>query len=90
MAKKDSSSPRAKIISKKDCPFCEKLKAQLRLDGVTFHEVDRSVVEEFPYDTVPQMWLDGEHVGGYTDYMLRFHADNQESEGQNECRACEG
>jgi len=89
VAKKDSSAPRAKIIVSGDCPYCKKLKAQLKLDGVTFHEIDKSVVEEFPYKTVPQLWLDGQHVGGYTDYMQRFHADSGDG-GDNECKACEG
>ena len=90
VAKKDLSSPRAKIISKQDCPFCAKLKAQLKADGIAYHEIDRSVVEEFPYKTVPQLWLDGEHVGGYTDYMSRFHAAAGREEQQGECVACEG
>lgn len=89
VAKKDLSSPRAKIISKANCPFCTKLKAQLKADGISFHEIDRSVVEEFPYKTVPQLWLDGKHIGGYTEYMSSFHA--QSDQGQtNECTACEG
>jgi ribonucleoside-diphosphate reductase alpha chain len=89
VAKKDSSSPRAKIISKKDCPWCDKLKLQLKADGVTFHEIDRSIVEEFPYKTVPQLWLDGEHIGGYTEYMQRFH-DPDKGGKYEECEACSG
>ena len=89
VAKKDSQSPRAKIITKEGCPFCTKLKLQLKADGIRYHEIDRAVVEEFPYATVPQMWLDGEHVGGYTEYMQKFHAQQQPSQA-NECTACEG
>lgn len=89
VAKKDSSSPRAKIISKKDCPWCDKLKLQLRADGVTFHEIDRSIVGEFPHKTVPQLWLDDEHVGGYAEYMRRFH-DPDKGDKYEECEACSG
>ena len=89
VAKKDLSSPHAKIISKQSCPYCTKLKTQLKADGITYHEVDRSVVEEFPYSTVPQLWIDGEHIGGYTEYMTRFHATTR-SDQTNECAACEG
>ena len=89
VAKKDLSSPRAKIISKQACPSCAKLKAQLRADGITFHEIDRSIVEEFPYTTVPQLWIDGEHIGGYEDYMTKYHAATQ-SNSVSECAACEG
>ena len=89
VAKKNLSFPRAKIISKQSCPFCTKLKSQLKTDGITYHEIDRSVVEEFPYDTVPQLWIDGEHIGGYTEYMNRFHSSSL-SNRTNECSACEG
>lgn len=89
VAKKDLSSPRAKIISKANCPFCTKLKTQLKSDGISFHEIDRSVVEEFPYKTVPQLWLDGKHIGGYTEYMSAFHAESNQDQS-NECTACEG
>jgi ribonucleoside-diphosphate reductase alpha chain len=89
VAKKNLSFPRAKIISKQSCPFCTKLKSQLKTDGITYHEIDRSVVEEFPYDTVPQLWIDGEHIGGYAEYMNRFHSSPL-SNKTNECSACEG
>jgi glutaredoxin len=89
VAKKDLSSPRAKIISKADCPYCTKLKAQLKADGIAYHEIDRSVVEEFPYATVPQLWIDGKHIGGYIEYMNEFHAKSEPSQ-TNECAACEG
>jgi ribonucleoside-diphosphate reductase alpha chain len=90
VAKKDSLSPKAKIITKKECPFCEKLKTQLKTDGVIFHEIDRSVVEEFPYKTVPQLWIGGSYVGGYSEYMQCFHAPDNNDNGENECKACEG
>jgi ribonucleoside-diphosphate reductase alpha chain len=89
VAKKDLSSPRAKIISKQNCPYCTKLKSQLKADGVAYHEIDRSVVEEFPYATVPQLWIDGKHIGGYTEYMNEFHAKSEPAQ-TNECAACEG
>ena len=54
---KRETRPRAKIITKADCPYCVKLKAQLKADGITFQEVDRADVEHFPYATVPQLWF---------------------------------
>ena len=90
VAKKDSLSPKAKIITKDECPFCEKLKTQLKADGIIFNEVDRSIVVEFPYDTVPQLWVDGKHVGGYSEYMNCFHANDNKDNRENECKACEG
>lgn len=87
VAQKSSLGPRARIITKDGCPYCSKLKSQLKADGISYKEVDRSEVDEFPYETVPQLWLDGEHVGGYTDYMRKFH---DEGSKYVECEACSG
>ena len=87
VAKRDSK-PKAKIITKDDCPWCVKLKDQLKADGVDFQEVQRSDVENFPYATVPQLWLDSKHVGGYAEYMEAKHAIKTES--PEECEACQG
>ena len=86
VAKRDKK-PRAKIITKADCPYCVMLKDQLKADGIQYEEVDRASVEHFPYETVPQLWLDGAHVGGYTEYQSTFHDENTES---GECEACAG
>jgi ribonucleoside-diphosphate reductase alpha chain len=87
VARKSSLGPKARIITKDGCPYCSKLKTQLKTDGISFKEIDRSEVEEFPYETVPQLWIDGEHIGGYTEYMLKFH---DESSKYEECEACSG
>jgi ribonucleoside-diphosphate reductase alpha chain len=86
VAKRDTR-PRAKIITKDDCPWCVKLKEQLASDGVTFEEVDRAKVDHFPYATVPQLWLDWRHIGGYSEYMEAKHAIKTED---TECEACQG
>lgn len=88
VAKKSSQVTRARIITKDGCPYCSKLKAQLKADGISFKEEDRALIEEFPFATVPQLWLDGEHIGGYTEYMARFHGES--SDNYNECEACSG
>ena len=89
VAQKSSSRTRAKIITKNECPWCTKLKSQLKADGIAYKEVDRADAKEFPYETVPQLWLDGEHVGGYTEYMQRFHGSDNDSK-YAECEACAG
>ena len=81
--------PEAKVITKDGCPFCVKLKDQLKVDGIAYEEVDRASVEDFPYKTVPQLWLGGEHVGGYTDYMSLKHQDKNDDKYE-ECEACSG
>ena len=87
VAKRDKK-PRAKIITKVDCPYCVMLKNQLKADGIQYEEVDRALVEHFPYETVPQLWLDGAYVGGYSEYQSTFHDDNNTDSG--ECEACSG
>jgi len=81
--------PEAKIITKDDCPYCVKLKGQLKVDGIAYVEVDRASVEDFPYKTVPQLWLGGEHIGGYAEYMSLKH-QNQNDDKYEECEACSG
>jgi ribonucleoside-diphosphate reductase alpha chain len=85
---KREKKPNAKIITKVACPYCVKLKEQLKLDGISFEEIDRKDVENFPYPTVPQLWLSGEHIGGYTEYMEAKHASK--TEDYAECEACSG
>ncbi len=86
VAKRDKK-PRARIITKDDCPWCVKLKDQLKADGIQYEEVDRHSVEHFPYATVPQLWIDGNHIGGYTEYQSTYHDKDNEP---IECAACEG
>ena len=86
VAKRDKK-PRAKIITKDDCPYCVQLKTQLKADGIQYEEVDRASVDHFPYATVPQLWLDGTHIGGYTEYQSTYHDENTQSD---ECEACAG
>ena len=83
------AKPEAKVITKDDCPYCTKLKNQLKVDGVSYVEVDRASVKDFPYKTVPQLWLSGEHIGGYTEYMSLKH-QNLNDDKYEECEACSG
>ena len=39
--------------------------------------------------TVPQVYLEGEYIGGYDDLMKYFDA-NGNTEESEECTACEG
>lgn len=77
-----------KLITKKDCPWCSKLKKQLELDGVSFIEVDREDVKDFSYKTVPQLWIKSVHVGGYSEYMETYHSNTKDD--YHECEACSG
>jgi ribonucleoside-diphosphate reductase alpha chain len=62
------------MVTRQDCPWCTRLKELLRSEGIPFVELSKEQAiqqniwkEEFK--TVPQLWLNGRHVGGYTDYV---------------------
>jgi glutaredoxin 3 len=60
------------------CPYCARAKSLLEKKGVTFHEIS---LDEEPNRrnemvqranggrTVPQIFIDGEHIGGCDDMM---------------------
>ncbi len=85
---KKQRKPEAKIITRDDCPYCVKLKTQLKQDSIAYEEVDRSSVSDFPFKTVPQLWIDGQHIGGYEEYMKLNH--NETDDKYAECEACSG
>ena len=83
----------ALIVTKADCPWCDKLKETLRTEGVTYEEITKQEAVEKGYwnsewKTVPQVWLYKKHVGGYTDYVALKEKHVQEP-NYNECSACE-
>jgi len=58
------------------CPYCHRAKELLRGKGMIFEEIDvtgraelRAVLREKAggRNTVPQIWVDETHVGGFTD-----------------------
>jgi glutaredoxin len=86
---KREKKPSAKLVTRDDCPWCTKLKKQLQLDGVAYEEVDRSTVGDFPFSTVPQLWINGDHIGGYSEYMEQTHNESNDDK-YAECEACSG
>lgn len=82
----------ALIVTKDDCPWCDKLKSALAADGIHYEEITKVQAEEKGYwnnewKTVPQVWLYKKHVGGYTDYVQLTSKPNEVQ--YNECAACE-
>ncbi|MEM7410097.1 MAG: glutaredoxin 3 [Myxococcota bacterium] len=60
------------------CPYCNRAKALLESKGVTWDEVDldeepgrrQEMIERTGGRTsVPQIWIDGDHVGGCDELM---------------------
>jgi ribonucleoside-diphosphate reductase alpha chain len=79
----------AKIVTKEECPYCSMAKSLLKSQGWAIEETPRADVpdSEWQWKTVPQIWLNGKHIGGYTE--LSSHL-GQGEKSYGECAACEG
>jgi alkyl hydroperoxide reductase subunit F len=63
------------IYSKQWCPYCAKAKALLKSKGLSYRDIDittdearqQEMVQRSGRRTVPQLFLDGQSVGGYDD-----------------------
>ena len=64
---------KAVVWSKPACPFCVKAKNLLKNKGIEYEEKNiaegyniQDLLELVPNaKTMPQIWLDGQHLGGY-------------------------
>ena len=79
----------AKIITKEECPYCSMAKSLLKSQGWAIEETPRTAVSdsEWHWKTVPQIWLNGKHIGGYTELVNHL---GQGEKTYGECAACEG
>lgn len=71
------------IISKPGCPFCSKAKEMLSQKDISFDEISvghnaslRSVRAITGLDTVPQIFINGQHIGG-SEELEKYLANNQ-------------
>ena len=91
-SKPQQSGNAALVVTKPDCPWCVKVKDLLVSKGYVIQEMDRSAIadSDWPYTTVPQVWLNGKHVeGGYEGVASLFESAD-ETEKYGECLACQG
>ena len=66
------------IYSKDWCPYCKKAKALLQAENISYTEIDvtqdadreREMIERSGRRTVPQIFLNGESLGGYDDLAV--------------------
>jgi ribonucleoside-diphosphate reductase alpha chain len=86
----------ALLVTRADCPWCEKLKKVLQADGITYEEITKKQAEDKKYwntewTTVPQLWLYKQHIGGYNEYIAHSKTNYATDEGKayNECASCE-
>ncbi|MDF7679414.1 glutaredoxin 3 [Enterobacteriaceae bacterium ESL0689] len=70
------------IYTKATCPYCARAKALLSSKGVTFNELSidgnaerrAEMIQRSGRETVPQIFIDGQHIGGCDDlYALDSH-----------------
>jgi glutaredoxin 3 len=66
------------MYSTRFCPYCIRARALLENKGVAYTDIGvdgqpalrREMTERSGRHTVPQIWIDGRHVGGYDDLAL--------------------
>ena len=82
------SDNRSIIYGKDDCPYCQLAKVELTLRNIDYEyisltDINKTVSEVTGRDvyTVPQIYINGQYIGGYAQLM--------ETE-DDECLACEG
>jgi len=71
---------KAIVWSKDNCPFCEQAKGLLKMKGIEFEEkkighgfTREDLLEAVPTArTVPQIFLDEELIGGFTELKKRL------------------
>lgn len=95
VALKDDS--RTVIFGKKTCPFCAKAKDLLSKNKIIFEYVDLDEIGKTAADvtgrevfTVPQIYVEGQYIGGYDDLEAHLNEPPTESTDESECLACEG
>jgi len=81
----------ALVVTKPDCPWCVKAKELLLSRGYAVQEVDRSTIADtdWPYTTVPQIWMNGTHIDGGYEGLAKPLDPSTEPE-YSECLACQG
>jgi glutaredoxin len=69
------------VWSKYNCPYCDQAKALLKMKGIAFEEkkigdgyTKEDLLEAVPTArTVPQIFLDGDLVGGFTELKAKLN-----------------
>lgn len=70
------------IYTTRYCPYCIRAKHLLGSKGLAFREIPvdgneqlrREMQEKARQRTVPQIWINGQHVGGCTDLEALEHS----------------
>jgi len=68
-------TPRIEMYTTSWCPYCERARALLRDKGATYEEISleaeparrEEMIRRSGRRTVPQIFIDGQHIGGCDD-----------------------
>jgi glutaredoxin 3 len=73
-------TPKVEIYSKSTCPYCVKAKALLTKNGLRYKEYEENtdairqeMIRRSGRKTVPQIFINGKHIGGYDDLSKILH-----------------
>lgn len=87
---------RSIVYGKNNCPFCQMAKDEMTLRGIPFDYIDLEEINKSAAEvtgrkvkTVPQIYIEGNYIGGYEELMAFLDKTIIDQE-DNECRACEG
>lgn len=58
--------PEVKVFTRSNCTFCDQAKELLSAEGIQYSEVYQAE------GTVPQIYVDGNHVGGFQELMNTY------------------
>ena len=88
----NKKSGKTQVVTKDGCPWCTLLKETLNKEGIAYEEISKSDAQsqglwKDEFKTVPQLWLYGRHIGGYTEYIKIKQPQTETTYA--ECTACE-
>jgi glutaredoxin 3 len=72
------------IFTTSRCPYCVSAKNLLGAKGISYSEISLDYEDmraafksQFPtFRTVPQIWMNGQHVGGFDDLKKKLSSDH--------------
>lgn len=84
LVKKRNNFKSALILSADWCPYCQKAKILLSKKKIPFVNIDIEKNDIGPKEiqvltnkmSIPQIYLDGKHIGGYTDLAKKLKVKN--------------
>ena len=70
------------IYTTQTCPWCQRAKVALDKHGIAYREIDVTtdralqieMIKRSERQSVPQIFLDGEHIGGFDDLVKHLSA----------------